>query len=104
VEALALVLLLSRRLPSFEIADLGRVALEAALGTLIAGAVGLGILYGVDGLIGPQPHKLALIAQGILVSAGFGLTYLGLSLALRIPELPSIVAVMTDLVRRRRGS
>jgi putative peptidoglycan lipid II flippase len=104
VEALVLIGLLARRLPSFEVADVGRVALEASLGTLIAGGVGLGILYWIDGLIGPEPHKLALVGQGILVSAAFGIVYLGLSVALRIPELPSIVAVMTDLVRRRRRS
>jgi putative peptidoglycan lipid II flippase len=104
IEALALLGLLARRLPGFGLADLGRVGLEAALGTLIAGAVGLGVLYAIDGLIGAEPHKVALVAQGILVSAAFGVTYLALSLALRIPELPSIVAVMTDLVRRRGRS
>jgi putative peptidoglycan lipid II flippase len=104
VEALALLGLLARQLPSFGLADLGRVGLEAGLGTLIAGAVGLGVSYAIGGLIGPEPAKLALIAQGILVTAAFGATYLALSLALRIPELPSIVAVMTDLVRRRGRS
>jgi hypothetical protein len=44
------------------------------------------------------------VGQGIVVCAAFGAAYLGLSLALRIPELPSIVAVMTDLVRRRGRS
>ena len=104
IEALLLLGLLARRLPGFDLADLGRVALEAGLGTLIAGAIGLGVLYAIDGLIGAEPHKLALVAQGILVSVVFGLVYLGLSAALRIPELPSIVGVMTDLVRRRGRS
>ena len=104
IEALALLALLARRLPGFELPDLGRVGLEAALGTLIAGAVGVGVLYAIDGLIGPEPVKIALVAQGVLVSAAFGATYLALSFALRIPELPSIVAIMTDLVRRRGRS
>jgi putative peptidoglycan lipid II flippase len=104
IEALVLLWLLASRLPSFSLVDLGRVALEAALGTLVASAIGLGVLYAIDGLIGTQPSKIALVGQGIVVSAAFGLTYLGLSLALRIPELPSIVAVMTDLVRRRGRS
>ena len=104
VEALLLLGLIARRLPGFGLGELGRVSLEAALGTLIAGAVGVGVLYAIDGLIGPEPHKIALAGQGILVSAAFGATYLVLSLALRIPELPSIVAVMTDLVRRRGRS
>jgi putative peptidoglycan lipid II flippase len=104
VEALVLLGLLVQRLPTLGLLDLGRVALEAALGTLIAGAVGVGVLYAIDGLVGPDPGKIALVAQGILVTAAFGLTYLALSLALRIPELPSIVGVMTDLIRRRGRS
>jgi putative peptidoglycan lipid II flippase len=104
IEALVLLGLLARRLPGFGLAEIGRVALEAALGTLVAAAIGLGLLYAIDGLIGPEPAKLALIAQGIIVSVAFGAVYLALSLALRIPELPSIVAVMTDLVRRRGRS
>jgi hypothetical protein len=35
------------------------------------------------------------------VTAAFAAVYLVVSLVLRIPELPSIVAIMTDLVRRR---
>jgi hypothetical protein len=37
------------------------------------------------------------------VAGGIGLAvYLGLAAALRIPELPSIVGVMADLLRRPR--
>ena len=102
IEALLLLWLLTNRLPSFPLVDIGRVALEAALATLIASAIGLAVLYAIDGLIGVQPSKIALVGQGIVVSAAFGLAYLALSLALRIPELPSMVGVMSDLVRRRR--
>jgi hypothetical protein len=35
-----------------------------------------------------------------IVSVAFGLVYAALSLALRIPELPSIVGVMADVLRR----
>jgi hypothetical protein len=38
------------------------------------------------------------------VSVVFGTVYLALSVALRIPELPSIISVMTDLLRRRGRS
>jgi hypothetical protein len=31
----------------------------------------------------------------------FAVTYAALSLALRIPELPAIITVMSDLLRRR---
>jgi hypothetical protein len=49
---------------------------------------------------GTAPGRLALTAEGVVVGAAFGLAYLAVSLALRIPELPTIVAVMVDLVRR----
>jgi len=38
------------------------------------------------------------------VAIAFGAVYVGLSLALRIPELPSMISVMTDLLRRRGRS
>jgi hypothetical protein len=39
----------------------------------------------------------------MVVAGGAGLlAYLGFALVLRIPELPSIVGVMVDLVRRPR--
>jgi putative peptidoglycan lipid II flippase len=104
VEALVLLALIARRVPLLGVADVGRVGLEAALGTLVAGAVGLGVLYVIDGFIGPTPGLIALVAQAIVVAAAFGAVYLVVSLALRIPELPSIVAVMSDLVRRRGRS
>jgi putative peptidoglycan lipid II flippase len=100
VEALVLLWLIARQVPLLGVADVGRVGLEAALGTLVAGAVGLVVLYTIDGFIGPAPGSVALVAQGIVVAAAFAIVYLVVSLALRIPELPSIVAVMTDLVRR----
>jgi len=39
----------------------------------------------------------------VVVGAAFGLVYAGVSLALRIPELPSIVGVMADVLRRPRS-
>lgn len=103
VEALVLFALLERLLPGFGLAGLVRVAVEAALGTIVATAVGLGVITAIDGVVGPTPGRLALVAEGIAVAAAFGLAYLAVSLALRIPELPSIVGVMTDLLRRGAG-
>jgi putative peptidoglycan lipid II flippase len=104
LEALVLLALLTRRLPTLGLGDLLRVGLEAALATVVAGALGLLALYTIDGYIGPDPGWLALVAQTIVVGVAFGVVYLALSLALRIPELPSIISVMTDLLRRRGRS
>jgi len=50
------------------------------------------------------PRTAELAAAAFVVSVVFGAVYLALSLVLRIPELPSIISVMTDLLRRRGRS
>ena len=47
-----------------------------------------------------HPGRLVLVGVVILVSLVFSLVYAALSLVLRIPELPSIVGVMADVLRR----
>ena len=104
IEAGVLLTLLTRRLPSFGLGDVVRVGLEAALATVVAGALGLLTLYSINGLIGPDPGPIALVAQSILVTVAFAGVYLGLSIVLRIPELASMLALATDLVHRRGRS
>jgi putative peptidoglycan lipid II flippase len=100
VEAVVLFALLERLLPGFGLAGLARVAVESALGTIVATAVGLGVIGAIEGVIGQAPGRLALVAEGIAVTGAFGIVYLAVSVVLRIPELPTIVGVMTDLLRR----
>jgi putative peptidoglycan lipid II flippase len=100
VETLVLVWLLKRRLESLDVLALVRVGVEAALGTAVALAVGLFVMSSLEEAVGGTPGRIALTAEGIVVGAAFALAYLGVSLALRIPELPTIVGVMVDLVRR----
>jgi putative peptidoglycan lipid II flippase len=103
VEAIVLVWLLKRRLAGLDVVALIRVGAEAALGTAVAAAVALFAMSSIEATIGRTPGRLALTAEGIAVAAIFALAYLGVSLALRIPELPTIVGVMVDLVRRGTG-
>jgi putative peptidoglycan lipid II flippase len=100
IEALALLAILYRRLPHFELAGLGRVGVESIVGSAIAGAVAVGALGVVGDALGVAPGRLVLIVEVGVVSVAFGLVYAALSLALRIPELPSIVGVMADVIRR----
>jgi putative peptidoglycan lipid II flippase len=104
VETLALVAILRRDLPRLDLGSLVRVVLEAGLGSLIAGAVALGVVYGLDGWIGRHPGWILLVVQSALALAAGGLSFLAVAVALRIPELPSIVGLMLDLVRRRRAA
>jgi putative peptidoglycan lipid II flippase len=100
-EAIVLLALLRRRVSALPVGGIIRVVLEAGLATFIASALALGTVYVVDGLIGTDPGKLAHIAQMIVTATVFGVSYAALSLALRIPELPAIIRVMSDLLSRR---
>jgi putative peptidoglycan lipid II flippase len=100
-EAIVLLGLLRRRVPALPVGGIVRVVLESGLATFIASAIALGTVYAIDGLIGPDPGKPALVAQMVVTGVVGVAAYVVLSLALRIPELPAIISVMSDLLRRR---
>jgi putative peptidoglycan lipid II flippase len=104
VETAALVVILRRELPSLDLGSLVRVVLEAGLASLIAGAVAIAVVYGLDSMIGRHPGWLLLVVQAALAAGAGGLAFLAVGFALRIPELPTIVGLMVDLVRRRRAA
>ena len=54
--------------------------------------------------LGAEPGRIVLLVQIVVVSAVFAAVYALGSLVLRIPELPSIVGVMVDVLRRPRRS
>ncbi len=100
LEALVLLAILYRRLPHFELSGLARVGVEAVVGSVIAGVLSVPVLGAVSGALGAEPGRIVLLVEAAVVSLVFGAIYAVVSLALRIPELPSIVGVMADLLRR----
>ena len=100
MEAIALIVVLRRRLPSFPLAGMGRVGLEALGGSLVAGGVAYVALQASGDWLGGEAGRLLLLVQVTVVAIAFGLVYAAISLALRIPELPTIVGVMADVIRR----
>ena len=100
IEALALLAILHHRLPHFELRGLARVGIEAIVGSALAGAVAFLASEWLTNALGIHPGRLVLVGVVILVSLVFSLVYAALSLVLRIPELPSIVGVMADVLRR----
>ena len=100
LEALALLAILHDRLPHFELGGLGRVGVEAVAGSVVAGLAAAVVLAGIDGALGGGAGRVLSIAIVAVVSVAFGAVYAGVSVALRIPELPSIVGVMADVLRR----
>jgi 1-deoxy-D-xylulose 5-phosphate reductoisomerase len=63
--------------------------------------VAFGVNQALVGAWGLAPGFLALLARMCLAVAAGGAVIIAGSLALRIDELRSIVAVMVDLLRRR---
>ena len=102
-EAVLLVGLLRRRVPELSLAPVVRVTLEAGLASLVASAVALAVVYVLDGVIGPAPGRLVLLAQAVIATVAGGAAFVAIGLALRIPELPATLGLMVELVRRRRS-
>ncbi len=100
VEAAALLVILRTQLPHFHLAGFGRLGIEATLGGTVAGAAAVGLLQVLGGFVGLDPAWPVQVLEIAVVSAGFGLVYTVVSLVLRIPELPTIVGVMTDVLHR----
>jgi hypothetical protein len=100
MEAVLLLAVLRGRLPYLRLRELGRVAIEAIVGTLVAGGIAVGVAVLTERLIGEAPSRLALVGESLMVTVAFGLSYAAVSLVLRIPELASIVEVMVDVIRR----
>ena len=100
IEAVSLIVVLRRRLPVFPLSGMGRVALEALGGSVAAGAVAVVALQVVATWLGADTGWLGHLAQMAVAGIGFGLVYAAISVALRIPELPTIVGVMADVLRR----
>jgi putative peptidoglycan lipid II flippase len=102
LEATVLLVILRDRYPSLDMASIGRAFVESGVGAVAASVAALGTMHVLEGPLGTEPGKLGLLAMLVVAGTAGGLVYLGVSVALRIPELPTIVAVMTDLLRRPR--
>lgn len=101
-EALLLFVVLWRREPAFDVPGILSVALRSLVAAAVAAFVAWGTVQVIGGGAGVIPtSKLAVIFQGGLATVLGGLAYLGVAIALRISELPTLLAIVTDLVRRR---
>jgi putative peptidoglycan lipid II flippase len=102
IEALILLVILRRRTDELALRPLVLVAGRSIVATGAAAAITFAIAGGLDLVGGSDPSRIG-IAVRIVIAGGVGLlVYLALAAALRIPELPSIVGVMADLLRRPR--
>jgi putative peptidoglycan lipid II flippase len=105
LEVIALALVLWRRIPGLPVGGVLRVLALASLASAGAAGVAFGVEQLAIGAWGPAPDdRLALVARTSLSAVAGGAAFLGLAFALRIREVPTIVALMTDLLRRPRAT
>jgi putative peptidoglycan lipid II flippase len=100
-EAIALLLILSRREAGLDIGGIVGVALRSLVGAAIAAGVAMVVANAVHGLGPVEPKKLLDLAEATVATIAAGLAYLAVSVALRIPELGTMVGIVGDLIRRR---
>ncbi len=104
IEAAFLLIVLGRHVPTFERLAMLRVLTEATLAAVAAGLVATGAASVLDGLLAPGSGKVAILVGTFIATLAGTAAYIGIALVLRIPELPSIVGLVTDQIRRRRRS
>ena len=102
IEAVILIVLLRRLVPVLSLRPIGLVAARSVIAAAAAGAVAFAVRGGLALIGAIEPNSVELAIR-VAVVGGVGLlVYALLAAALRIPELPSIVGVMVDLLRRPR--
>jgi putative peptidoglycan lipid II flippase len=104
VEATVLLFALGRHVPTFELGGILRVLADSLAGAVAAALVAGLVATAVAPLLSPGSAKPSILAGTALATLAGGAVYVGVALVLRIPELPSIVGLVTDQIRRRRGS
>ena len=102
VEAILLVVVLRREIPSFDPWPLVRVGVPVALASLGAGLVAFGTLAVLDGATAGMGLHIQALVQLVLAGGLGGLAYLGVTWALRLPELGLIMRLMSDTLSRVR--
>ena len=99
-EALLLVAVLDRRMAGFRPMDVMEAGVRSAIGAVLAGLTASGVLGFLEGALSHATTKSALIVEILVAGGAGGLVYLAVSLALRIPELTTIVRLMSDALPR----
>ena len=101
LETLTLFVLLSRRVPGLGLSRVGGVMARSLAASLAGAAVAFVIEQWLRGAWGMDPGFLLLLVRASLAVGAGGAVVLAGSVALRIEEPRTIVAVVVDLIRRR---
>jgi putative peptidoglycan lipid II flippase len=102
VEAILLAVVLRREIAAFDPSPLIRVGIPVALASVAAGLVAFGTLGALDGATTGMALHVRAIVQLVVAGGLGGLAYLGVTWALRLPELGLIMRLMSDTLSRVR--
>ena len=102
IEAAMLLVILRGRVHELELGPVWAVGARSLIATVIASVAAVALNGGLAIIVGPEPGVLALAVQIAVVSAVGFAAYALAAHVLRITELPSIVGIMADLLRRPR--
>ena len=104
LEALVLFALLKRSLPELAIGPIASLTARSVIVAVIGGVAAAGIAGALALVLGAEPGRVGLAVRMTIVGVVWLLTSAAAAAVLRIGELPAIIALMLDLVRRPRGA
>jgi putative peptidoglycan lipid II flippase len=102
-EGLLLLAVLKRREPALDLAGVGGIGLRSLAGAIAAGGVGLAVLAGLTAA-GLDGGKIAALVDAVAATLAGGVAYLAVAVALRVPELQTILGTGRALIQGRRAS
>jgi putative peptidoglycan lipid II flippase len=102
VETVVLLLALRRALPELAFRPLLSLGLRSLAVAVAAAAVAAGVEGGLSLAMGFEPGRGALLLRIIVVGIVWLLTSAAVATVLRIAELPAMIGLMADLIRRPR--
>ncbi|HXQ96403.1 MAG TPA: murein biosynthesis integral membrane protein MurJ [Candidatus Acidoferrales bacterium] len=101
VEAVALTVLLTRRVHAVDLRGLAVAAVVFAGGSILSAAVADGALQALTSLLGVSPGRVLVLVE-LVVTTGVGtLVYCAWCYLLRVPELPETIRLLRDTLGRR---
>jgi putative peptidoglycan lipid II flippase len=104
LETIILFVLLDRSLPELELGPIVSLSARALVVAIAGGLVAAGVEAGLSLALGAEPGRVGLFVRMTLVTIVWLLTSAATGAALRIGELPAMIGIMFDLVRRPRGA
>jgi putative peptidoglycan lipid II flippase len=101
IETAILVVILWRRVPGFDVRSLADAGIRSGTCAVAAGVAIFAASRAVEAALGFDLGKPALAVQVAIAGTAGALVFLALARLLRIPELPTILGLMRDALRRQ---